>query len=187
MRRFSHVMGFDDAPFERAHRGDVMVVGTLYASGRLDGIVTGRIRRDGVNSTRVLASLSRGSRFGAHLHAILLQGIALGGFNVVDIAELHAATRLPVLVVARHRPDFAAIERALLDRVPGGRRKWRLIQKTGPMEPVGRVFVQRAGLELDEAAALLAATTSHGNLPEPLRVAHLIAGGVGSGASRGGA
>jgi endonuclease V-like protein UPF0215 family len=180
-------MGFDDSPFERAHRGDVVVVGTLFAGPRLDGIVTGRIRRDGVNSTQVLASLSRGSRFGAHLHAILLQGIALGGFNVVDIAALHAATRLPVLVVARYRPNLDAIRKALLERVPGGKRKWRLIEAAGPMEPLGRVFVQRAGLERDEAAALLAATTSHGNLPEPLRLAHLIAGGLGTGASKGGA
>jgi endonuclease V-like protein UPF0215 family len=185
MRRFSHVMGFDDAPFARAQRGDVLVVGTLFAAGRLDGIVSGCIRRDGANSTRVLAALSRGSRFGAHLHAILLQGIALGGFNVVDIAALHAATRLPVLVVARRRPDLAAIRSALLGRVPGGARKWRLIEKAGPMEPLGPVFVQRAGLERDEAVALLAATTTHGNLPEPLRVAHLVAGGLGSGASRG--
>src|SRR5262245_8564916 len=155
MRRFSHVMGFDDAPFARGHRGDVMVVGTLYAGRRLDGIVTGRVRRDGINATRVLAALSRGSRFGAHLHAILLQGIALGGFNVVDLEALHALTRLPVLVVARRRPDLDAIRRALLLRVPGGRRKWALIERAGPMEPLGGVFVQRAGLDLAEAEALL--------------------------------
>jgi endonuclease V-like protein UPF0215 family len=35
------------------------------------------------------------------------------------------------------------------------------------------------------AAALLAATTLHGNVPEPLRLAHLIAGGVTTGESRG--
>jgi hypothetical protein len=185
MRRFSHVMGFDDAPFAREHRGDVMVVGTLYAGLRLDGIVTGRVRRDGANATRVLAALSRGSRFGAHLQAILLQGIALGGFNVVDLAALHAATRLPVLVVARRRPDLDAIRRALLSRVPGGRRKWALIEQAGPMEPLGGVFVQRAGLDRAEAEALLGGTTVQGKLPEPLRVAHLVAGGLGSGASHG--
>jgi endonuclease V-like protein UPF0215 family len=185
MRKFSHVIGFDDAPFLRAHRGDVMVIGTVFSSLRLDGVVSGRVRRDGQNSTRVLAELSRGSRFGAHLHAILLQGIALAGFNVVDLEELHALTRLPVLVVARKKPNLIAIREALLDRVPGGARKWKLIQKAGPMEPLGGVWVQRAGLHSDEAAALLRASTSQGNLPEPLRTAHLIAGGVTNGASRG--
>ena len=124
-------------------------------------------------------------RFDGHVQAILLQGIAVAGFNVVDIAALHARTARPVLVVARRRPDFAKLRRALLSRVPGGARKWRLIEAAGPMEPLGDVFVQRVGLELDEAGALLAATTLHGNLPEPLRVAHLIAGGVTTGRSRG--
>jgi endonuclease V-like protein UPF0215 family len=185
VRSFSHVIGFDDAPFERAWRGDVLVVGTVFAGLRLDGIVSGRIRKDGVNSTRVLVELSRGSRFGAHLHAILLQGIALGGFNVVDIQQLHAEAKLPVLVVARRKPDLAAIRRALHDRVPGGKRKWSLIERAGPMEPVGGVYVQRAGLTLDDAARLLSATITQGNLPEPLRAAHLIAGGLTRGASRG--
>jgi endonuclease V-like protein UPF0215 family len=45
--------------------------------------------------------------------------------------------------------------------------------------------VQRAGLDLDEARAIVADTTLHGNVPEPLRLAHLIAGGIASGHSRG--
>ena len=45
--------------------------------------------------------------------------------------------------------------------------------------------MQRIGIERSTAAALLAATTLHGNLPEPLRLAYLIAGGVTTGQSRG--
>ncbi|MBK6692967.1 MAG: DUF99 family protein [Myxococcales bacterium] len=53
------------------------------------------------------------------------------------------------------------------------------------MEPLRGVFVQRVGLSPSEAGELIAGTTLHGNLPEPLRLAHLIAGGVTTGASRG--
>jgi len=60
-----------------------------------------------------------------------------------------------------------------------------LIEQAGPMEPVRGVYVQRAGLSLAEARDLLAATTLHGNLPEPMRLAHLIAGGIVTGKSRG--
>jgi endonuclease V-like protein UPF0215 family len=183
-------LGVDDAPFDRASRGDVRVVGVLYCGLRLDGVYCTRVRRDGANATRALGKLVRHARL-EHLQAILLQGIALAGFNVVDIGSLHAETGVPVLVVARKRPDLAAIRRALEDRVPGGRRKWRFIEAAGPMEPVAvgdaSVFVQRAGLTLDEARALLARLCVHGHLPEPIRVAHLIAGGVTTGASRGGA
>lgn len=160
-------------------------MGIAFAGARLDGVISSRVRRDGANATRALAAMVRGSQFFAHLHAVLMQGIALAGFNVVDIHALAAELGKPVLVVARRAPDLAAIESALRTRVPGGAAKWRLIQRAGLMEPCGPVFVQRAGLDLAEARALLELHTPHGNIPEPLRVAHLVAGGVTTGKSRG--
>ncbi len=48
---------------------------------------------------------------------------------------------------------------------------------TGLARVPQRLFIQRAGLSLDEARTLVADTTLHGNIPEPLRLAHLIAAG----------
>jgi endonuclease V-like protein UPF0215 family len=61
----------------------------------------------------------------------------------------------------------------------------RLSGKDGPLERCGALWVQRVGLPLHEAGELLAATTSHGNIPDPLRLAHIIASDVERGASRG--
>lgn len=182
--RLSHVVGFDDAPFARHHRGDVPVIGAVFAGTRLEGVVSGKVRRDGRNGTRVLADLVHRSRFRGHLQGVLLQGIAFAGFNVVDIHALSAALGLPVIVVARQRPDLTAIRRALLTRVPGGARKWRLIERAGPMEPCAGVFVQRAGISLEHTRALIERLAINGKLPEPLRTAHLVAGGVVTGESR---
>jgi endonuclease V-like protein UPF0215 family len=77
------------------------------------------------------------------------------------------------------------IRKALLEVVPGGKRKWRLIERAGPMESVGGVFVQRAGLSLELAVQVIHRFSVHGSIPEPLRVAHLIAGGVATGESKG--
>ena len=123
------------------------------------------------------------SRFATHAQLVMLQGIALAGFNVVDLQGLHAALALPVLVVARRAPDLAAIREALLTHVPGGARKWALIEQAGPMEPTAGVFVQRAGLSLADAEHVVKRLAVHGKLPEPLRMAHLIAGGVTLGES----
>jgi len=183
-RRFAHVVGFDDAPFARAHRGDVMVVGAVYAGARLEGVLAARVRRDGANATRVIAQCVRRSRFRPQLHAVLLQGIAFAGFNVLDLQALHAVLGLPVLVVARRRPDLAKIRSALLAHVPGGARKWRLVERAGPMEPAARLWVQRAGLSLAECEALIRRYALNGLMPEPLRAAHLIAGGIATGESR---
>ncbi len=183
-RHYSHLVGFDDAPFAASHRGDVLLVGAVYAGERLEGVLSGRVRRDGVNSTRVLAALVAGSRFRPQLQAVLLQGIAVAGFNVVDLQALQRSLQLPVLTVCRRRPDMAAIQRALLTKVPGGRRKWALIEQAGPVEALAGVYVQRAGISREQAAELIDGCARSGALPEPLRTAHLIAGGIARGESR---
>jgi len=162
-RRLTNVVGFDDGPFDRILPGArtpagargrtgarVLLVGAVCARTRLDGVISGHVRQDGTDATARVAALVRGSQFDGHVRAVLLNGIAFGGFNVVDIHALAAALARPVLVVARRAPRLSLIR-----------------------------------LSAREARELLAATTLHGNLPEPLRLAHLIAGGITTGKSRG--
>jgi endonuclease V-like protein UPF0215 family len=184
-RAISNVVAFDDAPFARDHRGDVLLIGAVCSKTRLDGVLRGNVRRDGANATARMIALVSGSQFEHHVRAVLLQGIAVAGFNVVDIHRLARELGCAVLVVARRPPDLPAIRRALEASGGGWRRKWRLIERAGPMEPAGGVYVQRAGLTPAQADLLLQATTLHGKLPEALRMAHLIAGGVATGQSRG--
>lgn len=186
-RAFPNVIGVDDAPFAKAHRGDVPLLGAVYASDRLDGVVLGKARRDGRNGARQIAAMIRGSRFDDHVGCVLLQGITVAGFNVVDLGELHERIERPILVVTRKAPDLRSIRRALLTKVPGGVRKWALIEAAGPMEPCGPLFIQRVGLSPARAAATLERHTRHGALPEPLRVAHLLAAAHVRGHSHGSA
>lgn len=161
------------------------IVGAVCAGTRLDGVLSGRVARDGDDATEVIAELLRGSRFLGHLHAVMIQGIAFAGFNVVDLHGLAGALGRPVVAVCRRPPDLDAVRAALLGRVPNGAAKWRLVEAAGPPEPLAGVYVQRAGVGRDETATLLGGTTLHGKLPEPLRLAHLVAGGVETGRSRG--
>jgi endonuclease V-like protein UPF0215 family len=206
-----NVLGFDDGPFERQHRGDVLLVGVVCSGTRVDGVISGRVRRDGADATRRMIAAVRESQFASAVGAVLLQGIAMGGFNVVDIHGLSQALGVPVLVVMRRAPDLAAVKRALFSAapherppVPGAARKWALLQAAGPIEllepshravrrakvtgmraVVPRLWVQRAGLSMEEARLLVAGSTLHGQVPEALRLAHLIAGGIVRGKSRG--
>lgn len=183
-RRISHVIGFDDAPFVPEHRGDVLLVGAVYAGPRLEGVLSGKVRRDGANASRTIVRLVSESRFRGHLQAVLLQGITFAGFNVVDLRVVHEALQVPVIAVSRRRPDMQAVRSALLQHVAGGERKWRLIEKAGPIASAAGVYVQRAGISLRDTAALVERFALNGKLPEPLRTAHLIAGGIVDGESR---
>lgn len=182
-RRLSNVIGFDDAPFVRSERGQVALVGTVCSGPRLDIVVRGHVTRDGTDATQVMVDLVQEKSL-SHVRGVLLQGITVAGFNVIDVHALHAALDLPVLVVMRKYPRFELFFDAMA-RVAGAEAKRALIEQAGEPEPLGPVWVQRAGLTLSEAQGMLERTTAHGVIPEPLRLAHLIAGGMTTGKSRG--
>jgi endonuclease V-like protein UPF0215 family len=183
--RLSNVIGFDDAPFEPGTRGPVKIVGAIYSGLRFDGVLMGEIEKDGVDGAEVIARLIAESKFRDHIQLIMLQGITMAGFNVVDAALLNETAGVPVLVVSRRRPDMAAIRKALLTRVAGGAQKWDRIAKMGMMEPVQHIYIQRAGVSVEQAAAVIRRFAIHSHIPEPIRTAHLIAGALSGGQSRG--
>jgi len=184
MKREIRVLGIDDAPFKKFSKGDVLVVGTFFRGGDwLDGVLSTEVRIDGNNSTLKLISMINKSKFKPQLQAIILDGIALGGFNIVDINQLAEKTKIPVIVVIRRMPDFKKIEAALkkMKKI----RKYRLIEKAGEVFKVGKIYVQLAGISLEDAKNVLKITCTRSLLPEPIRVAHLIAAGIVKGESKG--
>jgi endonuclease V-like protein UPF0215 family len=176
-------IGFDDAPFERGHgRGTVPVAGVVCSGTRFEGMVWGRVRRDGWNATDVLVSLLEGGKFLPQLHLVLLDGITLGGFNVVDLPALAARLRRPCVAVMRRPPDLRAMARAA-GALPRAERRLARIRAAGPIHHRPPFAFQAVGLAPDEAYAALVRLTDTGHVPEPLRLAHLIGAAVVRGES----
>lgn len=184
-KRFSNVIGFDDAPFAPDFVGQVAVVGAVFTELQLTGVIVGEVEKDGTDAAEKLARLVAESRFAQHAQLIMLQGIALAGFNVVDVFYLHKQLGLPILVVSRKLANLASIQKALTTQIPQGEQKWALIEKLGPLEPAGNVYVQRVGLTAAQAGHVVERFAIHSHIPEPLRTAHLIAGAITRGQSRG--
>jgi uncharacterized protein len=182
-RRLSNVIGFDDAPFERGKSGKVALVGTVCSGTRLDIVVRGHVEQDGSDATQVMAELVREKKL-VHVRGVLMQGITMAGFNIVDIHALAEELALPVLVVMRRRPKMQQFLDALA-KVEHAEHKRHVLDKAGPIEACGKLWVHRAGLSLEEGRDLIERTTLHGSIPEPLRLAHIIAGGTTLGVSRG--
>ena len=185
IKQISNIIGFDDAAFDRKDPCPVSVVGTVYAGVRLDGVLIGKVEKDGQDATDVLAAMVGNSKFKEHAQLIMLQGITLAGFNVIDAIGLHDRLGLPVLVVSRRRPNMNAIRNALLNHIANGRNKWRHIERLGPMEAVNKVFVQRVGIASNQAVDIISRFSIHSHIPEPIRTAHLIAGALVHGVSKG--
>ncbi|RLE42544.1 hypothetical protein DRJ19_03925, partial [Candidatus Woesearchaeota archaeon] len=108
IKRYMRILGIDDAPFNKfKDKGkNVLVVGTIFRGGDfLDGLISTKVRVDGRNATRKLIEMINKSKFKPQLRVVMLDGIALGGFNIVDIEELWKAIGIPVMVVMRKYPD----------------------------------------------------------------------------------
>lgn len=184
------VLGVDDGAF-RPRRGErVLLVGVVMRGGeQLEGVLSTTVEKDGMDATdRVVEMVSR-SRHRDQLRVVMSEGITVAGFNILDIKEIFERTGLPVLVVTRRKPDLKKVEMAL-KHLPDWRERWRKMEGAGRIYPVrvggGRVFMQLCGLRREDAEEVLRRTVTHGLMPEPLRVAHLIATGVSRGESAGG-
>ncbi len=184
LKKEIRLLGIDDSPFKKFKKGNILVVGTIFRGGTLfDGLLTTKVAIDGNNSTKKLIEMINNSKFKKQLRCILLNGIAVAGFNVIDIKELNKKTKIPVIVVIRKYPDFKKIEETL--KKIKKQNKYKLIQKAGPVEKIGEIYIQRKGISLARAKEILKLTCTRSLIPEPIRVAHLIAGGVVTGESKG--
>ena len=182
------ILGIDDAPFTEKQE-ECFVVAVVFRGGSfMDGLLSCKVKVDGDDSTTKLTELINKSKHKDQLKVIMLDGIALAGFNVVDINELSKKTRLPVIAVMRYFPDLEDIEKAL-QRVKNGEKKFELIRKAGKIYEVEirgkKIFIQPAGISAEEASRIVKLSSTRSLQPEPLRVAHLIASGIVKGESRG--
>jgi endonuclease V-like protein UPF0215 family len=178
LKREIRLLGIDDAPFDKsAKRRDTLVIGVLFRGGAfMDGCLSTKVRIDGRDSTSKLIWMVNSCKWKSQLKAILLDGIAVGGFNIIDIAELNAKTGIPVIVVIRRMPDLKRIKDAL--ELIGMADKIKLLEKAGKVHNFKEIFYQCAGIGSEDAKAILKLSSTRSLIPEPIRVAHLIGQGI---------
>lgn len=176
------VIGFDDAPFNHRRGSLVHVAGVICANTSFEGLVWGSVRRDGWNATDVFCRLLLGKKFLPQIHLVLLDGIAVGGFNIIDLPALHQRLQKPCIAVMRRKPHLEALEQAIR-KLPRPDKRMELIRRAGPIHERPPFYFQVIGLDADIAAHALAQVTCQGHVPEALRLAHLIGAAIRTGES----
>src|SRR3989338_6425699 len=130
LKKEIRVVGIDDAPFNKFKKGNVVVIGAVFRGGSwLDGILSTKVGIDGNNATKKIADMISKCKFKPQLQCIFLNGIAVGGFNVIDVEELSKKTKLPVIVIIRKNPDIEKIKKTLIKI--NKKSKIKLIEKAG--------------------------------------------------------
>ena len=183
--RRPHTLGIDDGPFAKCAATPVPIIGVMMEGADLvEAVARTEFPVDGPDATAFLAGWIQSLRVRPALHAVLLGGITIAGLGIVDLQQLSDALGLPVLSVsrknpARHRVGSALQAAGLLDRLP-------IVERTPAAQRVATgLYLTSVGISPAQASQLLAATCLKSDVPEPLRLAHLIAAAVANGQSRG--
>lgn len=182
------VLGIDDAPFSFDDERVEIVGVVVRLPSYVEGLMVSDVEVDGDDATHRVADMVEKSRFRESLALTMIDGVAFGGFNVVDVRELHDRASIPVATVTKKKPDLPSMEKALRARFSDWKRRLDIIARSELMQvrtPHKPLYVYGVGISSDDLRGLLRGATVRGALPEPLRIAHLVATALKTGESRG--
>lgn len=188
MKKQIRILGIDDAPFTFTEKYST-VIGVVMRGGEyLECVLRSQVSVDGNEATTIVKEMIQNTKHRQQLKTAMIDGVALGGFNIVNIHEVYDSTKLPIITITRDKPDFEKIKSALQKNFHDWEDRWEIIQK-GEMHKVktshNPIYVKCVGISIELAEELINLSTIRGVIPEPLRVAHIIASGITRGESYG--
>ncbi len=183
------VLGFDDSAFEKKSKCLVPVIGVIFRGGKfLDGVLKTEVMVDGLDATEKIIKVINSSRHKEQLKVVMFDGITMAGFNLVDIKEVNEKTSLPVIVINRKMPDLEKVKNALKN-FEDFEERWKIVLNAGEIKECRvknrKIYFQAVGLKDWDAKEIIRITSTRSLIPEPLRVAHLIATALVRGESHG--
>jgi endonuclease V-like protein UPF0215 family len=164
--------------FRQGQRRSVLAGVVMRTDFVIDGVALGRTAVGGDDATSSIASLFR-KLHRNDVNLILVSGAILSLYNIIDVDSLARRTKLPVICLTYK--ETAGIEGSIRRHFPQGAQKKleayrKLGRRTGIRLKTGyTVYVRASGAGKEEAKSVLSAFTLQGSIPEPVRVAKLLA------------
>jgi endonuclease V-like protein UPF0215 family len=121
---------------------------------------------------------------GLVIDAVILGGITFGGFNVINPKRINSQTGIPVIIYSGVKPDNKAVLSALEKHFPDWEIRWNMIKDAGKIysaqifENSPRIYYEAVGCNNKWAEKILKTSAKINRIPEPVRVAGLIARGL---------
>lgn len=177
------VIGVEDGGFSRADSFDdqyALLVCVSMLGTRIRDFLVDKITVDGLDASKKFIRMLRAVSFGA----VMLAGVSFAGFNLIDPTLVFEEFHKPIIIVSRTKPDNVAVKQALRRHFSDWRIRWAVFEKLGPIYPVVSIrdapplYLEVVGADLSWATQLIQALSTHCRIPEPIRVAKLIAHGL---------
>ena len=144
----------------------------------IDGFVFGGATLEGNDATdSILHMYEKLNR--KDINYVLISGLIVSMYNIIDIKKIHDSLKIPIIGISYK--NSPGLENAIKHHFPNSYdSKIDAYQKLGKREKITlktsqEVFVRKEGCTLSEVMQLLNKLTLHGGIPEPLRVAQILA------------
>lgn len=184
IKREIRILGVDDGGFIHGRGNRAEVIGVVFRGGYwMDGIMFTDVEVDGTDATDRIVEMIVNSPHMEQIRVIITDGLTFGGFNVIDIVSLFERTVIPVIAVADKRPELDEVKKALKN-LSDWENRWNSILNAGemitinPHKDLNPLYIQIAGISKKDAEEIIVKSAIRSRIPEPLRVAHLIASGI---------
>ncbi|KXH73226.1 MAG: hypothetical protein AM326_00325 [Candidatus Thorarchaeota archaeon SMTZ-45] len=171
------VLGVSES-FQREDVRSIAVGVVMRGDMRIDGIGFCEPKVGGTDATDLLIDMY--SRLGREdIRGWILGGCIISWFNVIDSIRLNESTNVPVVCLS-YRPS-EGIEKFFREYFPDDwKDRVELMDKGGQREEVSlktghSVFLTTSGITIDQAKQLVDQFTLDGRIPEPIRIARIIA------------
>ncbi len=174
------IVGVEDGSFQKGITQKALLIAVLFSGSKIEAVKACKITVDGLDATQELHALLIDWKF----DAILLAGVSFAGFNVIDPEKIFEKFGKPVIIISRTKPRNQAVKSALQKHFEDWQTRWRIFEKLGRPHRVvasawaSPVYMETVRGNVEWASNLARALAVCSRVPEPLRVARLIARGL---------
>jgi endonuclease V-like protein UPF0215 family len=144
----------------------------------IDGMVFGDVTIEGNDSTQNILSMYRSLKRD-DINCIMLDGLIISMYNIIDGEELRENTNVPVIAITFKDSEglegtiqhhFSNDSNLKLEQYRKLGQRDKILLKTGKI-----LFVRSWGISSNEASTIINYFTLQGSIPEPIRIAKLAA------------
>lgn len=176
-------IGLDDGMFLKEKSKWTVLVGVLFVKTKWTDTALTRITVDGLDGTasaeRLINRLLKDKGKGV----IFLDGVTYAGFNLIDPAELAERTGLITISIFRKIPNENKILKALRLHFTDWETRWKIISnvstRLNKLTIRGRTIYFYSSSEEGRIPSLIRKMAILSKIPEPLRIADMLAKEIG--------
>jgi len=174
------VVGVEDGSFQKGIVEKALLAAVLLEGLKIKKVKITKICVDGLDATEKLSRILNKWKF----DAVMLAGVSFAGFNIIDPTAIYGKSKKPIVIISRTKPDNKAVKRALQRHFEDWMDRWGVFEKLGEIHEIttlsaqSPVYFEVIGAEAKWAAKFIKAFSVCGRIPEPVRIARLIARGL---------